>query len=228
MTRRAFRTRREASSRGSPSVSVRFNRIKLSRSTRKRFFEHLPRSFDVTPFAYIGPDCSIPTTNLTLNPLNQNKVLVGSVSWSAYIVYQDHGRNDRSQTFTGSSAVWSPIPIDFQGIVQGGDIFLSVSAQVKDIKTGVVVTQTWSGQSVIRGTNPDKTSAKSRLSTGDSLAHQVIAYKESLPKWCQFDGAGLPSFGQPSGFRNYATRSSSDTATHLGLASQRGFRRNPV
>jgi len=142
-------------------------------------------------FAYIGPDATIPTTNLVLNPINSNWVLVGSVSWTAFIDYQDHGRKDTSRSFSGTSDVWSPIPIDFQGVVQGGNIHLTISAIFKDLKTGVVYPQNFPLTSKILGQNPDKAAVKARCG---ALEHQVIAYKESVPKWCQFGIDNLPSY----------------------------------
>ena len=148
-------------------------------------------------FAFIGPDVTIPVTNLELPALPTGWVLNGSVSWSAFIDYTDHGRNDTSATLTGTSAVWSPIPIDFAGIVQGGTIHFHVQADIKNSTTGATDTRKLDGTNAIRGQNPTKDTVKSRL--GD-IALQVIAYIESIFTFNQFDGSGLPLFGAPNGF----------------------------
>jgi hypothetical protein len=149
----------------------------------------------MTAFASIGPDCTLPVTNLPRAPLNPGWTLNGPVTWNAYITYTDHGRNDRSQTFSGSSSVWSPVPIDFQGVVQGGDIHLSLSSPVKD-QDGADQVLTWTGDSTITGINPPASAIKQRLG---ALPYQVIAFKES--GFRQFDDStGLPLFGPPNGF----------------------------
>jgi len=145
-------------------------------------------------FAIIGADVRIPTTNLTLAPLSPGWTLVGSVTWSAFISYTDHGRNDCTNTFTGTSDVWTPVPIDFAGVVQGGVIELSVAASVRDT-TGVVVQKTWSGHNSIVGANPSRDTIRARL---PNLRAQVVAYKES--RFRQFDVNGMPLVSSDNGF----------------------------
>jgi len=146
------------------------------------------------PFAFIQPDVTIPTTNLNLSPLQAGWELVGEVAWNATISYTDHSRNDQVP-ISGSSTVWTPLPIDFQGVVQGGTISMSVSAQVRNITTGAMDHVSWSGTSTIRGLNPAKADIKTRL--GD-IQSQVISFKEST--FAQFGGDNLPVFGSPNGF----------------------------
>jgi len=154
----------------------------------------------MSAFAFVGPDGTIPTTNLVLGPVRPGWVLAGPATWTATITYSDHGRSD-SQVISGTSSVWSPILIDFQGQVQGGTIHMNVSAKVRDIGTGAEDNLNWSGSSTILGQNPPPSAVKSRLGPLDC---QIVAYKESSPKWCQFDATGLPSYGNdptpPGGF----------------------------
>jgi hypothetical protein len=148
-----------------------------------------------TAFAYIDADGRLGPAELRLKPLAAGWSLVGAASWTAYIVYTDHGRNDRCASFSGQSSTWSPIAIDFQGVVAGGDIVLEVTGSARDDATGVVDALHWSGRNTIRGHNPEPSQVKARL--GD-LPLQVVAYKES--RFQQFGADGLPKFGPPHGF----------------------------
>jgi hypothetical protein len=145
------------------------------------------------PFASVRPDGTIPTTNLTLPPLTSGWVLVGSVSWSAFITYSDHGRSDISPTFTGSSPTWGALSINFQGVCQVGTVSISISATIKEANTGV--TETWSNTftGVISGTNPTQGDILGRLS---SIPLQIISFYESTLR--QFDStystSGMPVY----------------------------------
>ena len=167
----------------------------LRLSGNSRFaFASLKADAASPPFAFTQPNATIPTTNLTLSRLQAGWELLGQASWNATISYTDHSRNDQV-SISGSSAVWTPLPIDFQGVVQGGTISLKVSAQVRNIQTGATNNLSWSGTSTIRGLNPTKADIKTRL--GD-VQSQVIAFKEST--FAQFGGDNLPIFGPPNGF----------------------------
>jgi hypothetical protein len=149
------------------------------------------------PFASIGSNGQIPTTNLLLSPLQPGWVLDQALDWSGWITYNDHGRNDQSPIFQGKSDNWSPIPIDFQGICMGGVIHMSVRATVRDTITGAIDNIHWDGHSTIIGRNPNKQDVKNRLS---DIKTQVIGYKESSPKWAQFGSDGLPVVDAKLGF----------------------------
>jgi hypothetical protein len=168
--------------------------MELADSSLAAFASVEPRADAAAPFAFIQPNATIPATNLNLSPLQAGWELVGQATWNATISYTDHSRNDQTPIL-GSSSVWTPILIDFQGEVQGGNISLSVAAQVRNIKTGAANNLSWSGTSTIRGLNPAKADLKSRL--GD-LQSQVIAFKEST--FAQFGGDNLPLFNGPNGF----------------------------
>jgi hypothetical protein len=146
-------------------------------------------------FAFIGPDVTIPVTNLDLPALPAGWALSGNVTWSAFIDYTDHNRNDTSSTLSGSSADWGPIPIDFMGIVQGGTIHFHVQADIKNTASGATDTRKLDGTNAMRGQNPTKGAIKSRRG---SLALQVIGFIEST--FAQFDGSGLPVFGSPNAY----------------------------
>ena len=149
-------------------------------------------------FGYINSDGQIPITNLNLSPLQTGWVLDQALDWSAWISYSDnYGRNDQSPTFSGKSDNWSQIPIDFQGICMGGIIHLSVRGIMRDSVTGAKDNVSWDGHSSILGQNPSSLNVKNRL--GD-LKMQVIAYKESNPKWNQFGGDGLPIIAPDAGY----------------------------
>jgi hypothetical protein len=137
---------------------------------------------------------TVPTTNLNLTPLQAGWELIDAVNWTASISYSDHSRSDKAQ-ISGASPVWTPIPIDFQGVVQGGAISMQVSASVRDIKTGATDKLSWSGNSQILGMNPTKQDIKNRIV---DLQSQVIAFKES--GFAQFGADNLPLFGPPNGF----------------------------
>ena len=148
-------------------------------------------------FAYINPNGQIPTTNLVLQPLKPGWVLDSPLTWSAWITYSDHSRNDQSPIFSGHSDVWSPITIDFQGICMGNVIHMSVKAVVRDVATGAKDNISWDGHNSILGQNPSVSDVKSRLG---NIKTQVIAYKESSPKWKQFGADGLPVVDVMLGF----------------------------
>ncbi len=150
------------------------------------------------PFATVGPDCTIPTTPLTLNPLSAGWEMASQLTWNATITYALHGRND-AVSFGGSSDVWSPVQIDFKGNVQGGIIALQISAPIVQTATGVHETIPWGASSTIIGSNPTHDTVRARLAS-DVLS--VIAYMETLPgqRFQQFLTDGTPVFGAPSGF----------------------------
>jgi hypothetical protein len=163
-------------------------------ATSRSAFATLTKAAAPPPFAFIQPNVTIPTTNLTLSPLQAGWELVGEVAWNASISYTDHSRNDQAP-ISGSSSVWTPIAIDFQGVVQGGTISMNLSANVRSTQTGATNKLTWSGTSTIRGLNPTKADIKARLGNVQS---QVIAFKEST--FAQFGADNLPVFGPPNGF----------------------------
>jgi parallel beta-helix repeat protein len=116
-------------------------------------------------------------------------------TWEAVIRYiderpRDYDRNDvhqfKPEKVVGGS--WKP---DFKNVIAGGDLTIKVKAVVGGITYEDSVTV------YIRGKNPSKGAVKSALGT---LILQVICYKESYPKWHQFDAQGLPIFGLPNGF----------------------------
>jgi hypothetical protein len=125
--------------------------------------------------------------------------MASPITWNATITYTGHGRND-SVSFGGSSIVWSPVPIDFQGNVQGGGIALELSAPIVQTATGVHETIPWGASSTIIGTSPiAHDTVRARLAS-DAL--NAIAYMETLTgqRFQQFLSDGTPVFGAPNGF----------------------------
>jgi len=113
--------------------------------------------------------------------------------WKAKIQYTDHGRND-SETFGPRSMLgetWTSWTPDFKNIIMGGEMDIEVSVNI----VGKLYQDKISFH--IRGREPGKDIVKNTLG---KLILQVICYKESYPKWHQFDDSGLPIFGPPSGF----------------------------
>jgi hypothetical protein len=111
-------------------------------------------------------------------------------TWEAVIIYTDHGRNDIHKFESGKviGGTWNP---DFQNMIAGGTLTIKVKATIEDKKYQDSVT------GYIKGRNPNKETIKETL--GKPIL-QVICYKESYPKWHQFDNSGLPIFGPPGGF----------------------------
>jgi hypothetical protein len=126
-------------------------------------------------------------------------VLAGPLTVSAYIYYNEHGRNDKTVTVTrtfqatGSMFVYE---IDFgPEILQGGKIHVSGTCVQRHTSGKTVTTAINSKEGLVTAANPGKANVKARLG---SLSLQVIAYKES--RFQQFDAQGLPKFGPPHGF----------------------------
>lgn len=142
------------------------------------------------------------TTSPTLPPFNVQwywdsggKEFINADHW-ATIIYDDHGRNDRSQR------IHSVLPTllatyDFSNQILGGRLELECRANWRDRRTGETGSSPvgrgsdWS----IRGDNPSKSAVKTALR---EVRLQVIAYMES--RFRQFDVTGLPLFGPPNGF----------------------------
>ena len=114
--------------------------------------------------------------------------------------YSDHGRNDASPTINvNATATDGSFTVDWGSTVQGGHWVYQRQMPVRHIPSGAVKVYSWAhaDKGDIRGQNPDQGAVKTRLG---SLEHQVVCFKESRPKWCQFGTDGLPSFGAPNGF----------------------------
>lgn len=140
--------------------------------------------------ATIGPDCSMPLIHMHMN-LNPGYTLV-QLRYSAHIEYTNDGRNDRTQTVTGSSTSID-YDIEFGSPAQGGLFKIAIAATIKD-KYGVFASSL-NLVSSVRGENPNKETIKNRLG---SLTMQILAYKES--RFRQFNSKNLPIFGPPRGF----------------------------
>lgn len=117
----------------------------------------------------------------------------GSYSWDGALSCswknKDLGQQHKSFIFFEKTVGEEPWYIDFEDIIMGGDMKLS----------GYDANGTYQGSLYYKflGQNPDKETIKDEL--GD-LKYQIIAYRESLPKWHQFDANGYPTFGPPSGY----------------------------
>jgi hypothetical protein len=102
------------------------------------------------------------------------------------ITYNQNGRNDlkpySATTFVNS---WN---VNYNGEFHGGEAVVTVSSGT--------ISQTLTRNLHIRGTNPSKDTVKSGL----NIYQQVVVYKESYPRWCQFTTGGLPIFGPPNGW----------------------------
>jgi hypothetical protein len=126
----------------------------------------------------------------------------GPVTYNLTIEYTEHGRNDRTESISGKADPPAELTVyswkhNLGNLVQGGTIVLRGSfpyINLNNGQTGVLALQdAWK----IRGRNPSKDAVKARLGT---IELQVIAYKESVFTFHQFDENGLPLFGKPSGF----------------------------
>lgn len=121
--------------------------------------------------------------------------VITQVHHKAYIIYNEHGRNDvsRALQFSNTSLVSE---LNFGNDIQGGTLICRCSISWRrssDGQTG----QTGEGEQQfgILADNPSKSDVKASLG---SIELQVIAYKESRFK--QFDNTSLPLFGPPNGF----------------------------
>ena len=115
--------------------------------------------------------------------------------WYLRITFTQHGRNDLHRIpASGTMDIvgngdWTP---NWGSLLAGGAVEVHVAASIggsseaTDEQTGYQ----------IRGTNPPKSLVKS----GCTIQEQVVIYKESWPKWCQFDSSGWPIFGPPNGW----------------------------
>jgi hypothetical protein len=148
---------------------------------------------DTEPISWITTEPRIPPIqfDVTLPDCTLN----GNLNYSAHISYAENGRNDVSDTFHGTIPSLS-LTIDFGDVVRGGTLQINLEVPVIT-PDGKAQTLTYTYVSGIRGTNPSKADVKSAL--GD-IEFKVIAYKESKPKFKQFDERGLPIFGPPHGF----------------------------
>lgn len=142
--------------------------------------------------ARITPEPRLPPINLALR-LNPGYSLNGDITYTAFIDYTEHERNDRSHTVNGRSASLT-FEINFGSIVQGGTFHIDLRAPWRHT-SGATGVQQLTGVSSVRGLNPPKADIRSRL--GD-VALQVTAYRES--RFRQFGADELPLFGPPHGF----------------------------
>jgi len=118
-----------------------------------------------------------------------------SVNHKAYIVYEEHGRNDQSRLLQFTNNTLLSV-LDFGGDVQGGVLVCRCSINWLRTSDGATGTTAEGEQQFgILGDNPSKASIRALLP--DSML-QVLAYKES--RFRQFDNASLPLFGPPNGF----------------------------
>jgi hypothetical protein len=138
------------------------------------------------------PEPTMPTINCQAKVfgITPNPTATTKFEWEVVITYTDHGRNDVHKFESGKviGGAWTP---DFKNVIAGGTLTIKVKAVIDGKEYQDSVT------GHIRGRNPDKETIKETLGT---LILQVICYKESYPKWHQFDDSGLPIFGPPGGF----------------------------
>ena len=121
--------------------------------------------------------------------------------WYLQISFTQHGRSDQHRVPTsGTQDVqgnenWTPDWSCLSPNPVGGDLHVYVTASVSGASSEDEDDQ--SGYE-IKGTNPSKATVKS----GCSIQEQVVIYKESSPKWCQFSPTpvGWPIFGPPNGW----------------------------
>jgi hypothetical protein len=156
---------------------------------------------DETFFVFLVPDKVI--ARITAEPrlpaipivlqLNPGFSLNGEASYSSFIDYREHGRNDKSHTVQGRTNTLN-FSINFGAIIQGGTFHLDLTVPWRHT-SGATGVQQFQGVSSIRGVNPPKTDVRSRLS---DIALQVTAYRES--RFRQFAADELPLFGAPNGF----------------------------
>lgn len=130
-------------------------------------------------------DCQAKVVGVTPDPTATTEF-----TWEAVITYTDHKRTDTHKFESGKviGGAWNP---DFKNVIAGGTLTIKVKAVIDDKEYRDSVT------GYIRGRNPNKETIKETL--GKPIL-QVICYKESYPKWHQFDDSGLPIFGPPGGF----------------------------
>lgn len=113
----------------------------------------------------------------------------------ATIVYDEHGRNDRTETIHTVQATLRPT-YDFSNRMLGGRLEIDCRTNWRDQRTGALgSTAGIPSQLSIRGDNPSKAAVKAAL---PDVRSKVLAYMES--RFRQFDASGLPLFGPPHGF----------------------------
>jgi hypothetical protein len=115
--------------------------------------------------------------------------------WYLTVGFTQHNRTDSHRVPASGTANisgtddWSP---QWGGLFAGGNVHVYVTASI-----GSVNAHDDKGGYQIKGINPQKATVKS----GCSINEQVVIYKESSPKWCQFDSSpGWPIFGAPNGW----------------------------
>ena len=142
--------------------------------------------------ARITPEPRLPPIPIVLQ-LNPGFSLNGEASYSSFIDYTEHGRNDKSHTIRGRTNTLT-FSIDFGAVIHGGTFHLDLTVPWRHT-SGAMGAQQFQGVSSIRGINPPKDVVRNRL--GD-IALQVTAYRES--RFRQFGDDQLPLFGSPNGF----------------------------
>lgn len=119
-----------------------------------------------------------------------------SVDFEAQILYEDHGRRDRSRILKQNNTNSLLGHFDFGGDILGGIFECSSWVNWRRTTDGATGrTAEGKGQWAILGDNPTKANIRALL---PELPLQVVAYKES--RFRQFDNASLPLFGPPNGF----------------------------
>ncbi len=120
--------------------------------------------------------------------------LDGELTYTAWIEYREHGRDDVTARLEGRSAGLS-FSVSFGDTIQGGVFVIDLEVPMRRDSDGRTRVFRPRGVVEVRGTNPTKANVKAHLRT---VALQVTAYRES--RFRQFDGDRLPLFGSPNGF----------------------------
>lgn len=184
-----------------PQITFDLN-TNLETQVGEERFEHQPDfvgalnspAIPTTVIARISSEPRMPKVSLTWNWPNPGFTLI-NVRHTASIVYDDHNRNDRSQTLNQNIASLN-VTYDFGASILGGTFSASCIVHWRRNKDGVQGdSNAGHFSSSIRADNPSKSTIRGRLT---EIPLQVIAYMES--RFIQFDNTGLPLFGPPRGF----------------------------
>lgn len=161
------------------------------------------------PILYITPEPQMPELKIDVM-LPYGVFLNGELTYEAKVTYRDHGRNDESETITGTSEKLS-FEIDFGEEIQGGKLSCRVNIPVKSSDKGEYALQKHY-VCEIRGINPDFLTirkALEELEREGEIMLQVLGYIEST--FAQFkdktntplkekETFGLPIFKTIHGF----------------------------
>lgn len=133
-----------------------------------------------------------------------------SANHKGYVIYNEHGRNDRSRMYQFTNNTLRP-SFDLGSEIRGGTFICRCSINWRRTTDGATGTTPEGEQQFgILADNPTKAVLRGLL---PDVQLQVICYKES--RFRQFDNLGLPLFGPPAGFGAMQLDTPSPSASQL-------------